>query len=271
MNFASDNAAGVAPEILAAISRANDGAAIAYGQDALTRRVERCFADVFGCDLAVFLVPTGTAANALALAHFSPPWGAVLCHAHAHIATNECGAPEFYGGGLKLVELAADADRLGAAAVERVLAEGQWGGPHHLTPAVLSLTQASEAGTVYRVEEVRELAAIAHRHGLAVHMDGARFANALVRLGTTPAEATWKAGVDVLSLGPPRAVRSRPKRSSCSIGRARAAWRSGASAPDSCCRSTASRRRSSKPISPTACGCGLPAMPTRWRPALASG
>jgi threonine aldolase len=201
MNFASDNAAGVAPEILAAIARANDGAASAYGQDALTRRVERRFADVFGRDLAVFLVPTGTAANALALAHFSPPWGAVLCHALAHIATSECGAPEFYGCGLKLVELAAGADRIGAAALERVLARGQWGGPHHLAPAVLSLTQASEAGTVYRVEEVRELAAIAHRHGLAVHMDGARFANALARLDATPAEATWKAGVDVLSLG----------------------------------------------------------------------
>src|SRR5262249_16321022 len=101
MNFASDNAAGIAPEILAAISRANERAALAYGRDAWTRRVEARFAELFAHEVAVFLVPTGTAANALALAHLTPPWGAVLCHAEAHIATDECGAPEFYGGGLE--------------------------------------------------------------------------------------------------------------------------------------------------------------------------
>ena len=115
MNFASDNAAGIAPEILAAISQANEGAALAYGRDPWTRRVEQRLAEIFECELAVFLVPTGTAANALALAHLTPPWGAVLCHAEAHIATDECGAPEFYGGGIKLVGLAGEAGKVAPA------------------------------------------------------------------------------------------------------------------------------------------------------------
>ncbi|HVY56737.1 MAG TPA: beta-eliminating lyase-related protein [Xanthobacteraceae bacterium] len=201
MNFASDNSAGIAPEILAAIVRANEGPALAYGNDALSGQVERRFAEVFGCDLAVALVPTGTAANALALAHLSPPWGAVLCHADAHIATDECGAPEFYGGGLKLVGLAGAAGKVEPETLERMLAQGEWGGPHHVTPTVLSLTQATEAGTIYRPDELRRLADIAHRHGLVVHVDGARFANALARLGVPAAAASWRCGVDVLSLG----------------------------------------------------------------------
>src|SRR5262245_29030124 len=112
MNFASDNAAGVAPEILSAIARANDGPALAYGNDAITKRVERRFAELFEREVAVFLVPTGTAANALALAHLSPPWGAVLCHAESHVTTDECGAPEFFGGGLKLIGLAGEAGKI---------------------------------------------------------------------------------------------------------------------------------------------------------------
>src|SRR6266568_6819647 len=139
MNFASDNAAGIAPQILAAISRANAGVALAYGQDAWTRRVEARFAEIFAHDVAVFLVPTGTAANALALAHLTPPWGAVLCHHEAHIATDECGAPEFFGGGLKLVGLAGEAGKIAPATLQRALDAGQWGGPHHVSPAVLSL------------------------------------------------------------------------------------------------------------------------------------
>jgi threonine aldolase len=201
MNFASDNAAGVAPEILAAIAAANDGSALAYGNDAATRRVELRFAELFEHEVAVFLVPTGTAANALAIAHLAPPWGAVLCHAEAHIATDECGAPEFFGGGIKLIGLPGVACKIGAGQVAAVLAGGQWGGPHHVSPAVLSLSQATEAGTIYRPDELRQLADVAHGRGLSVHMDGARLANALARLDVTPAEATWKAGVDVLSFG----------------------------------------------------------------------
>jgi threonine aldolase len=201
VNFASDNTAGVAPEILAALALANDGNAIAYGDDDWTARVERRFAEVFEHEVAVFLVATGTAANALALAHLTPPWGAVLCHAEAHIATDECGAPEFFGGGIKLVGLPGEAGKVGPGTLEDALLHGQWGGPHHVTPAALSLSQATEAGTIYRLDEIGRLAEIAHGHGLAVHIDGARLGNALVRMNASPAQATWQAGVDALSFG----------------------------------------------------------------------
>ena len=201
MNFASDNTAGVAPAILEAIVRANRGLAMGYGNDAVTERLQARVADMFERDVALFLVPTGTAANALALAQVVPPWGAVLCHQESHIAVDECGAPEFFGGGLKLVGLPGVGGKIAAREFEAVLARGPWGGPHHATASVLSVTQATEAGTVYRLDEIRQLAEIAHRHGLKVHVDGARFANALVRLQVTPADATWKCGVDVLSLG----------------------------------------------------------------------
>jgi threonine aldolase len=201
MNFASDNAAGIAPEILAAIARANDGAALAYGNDDWTRRVEKKFAELFEHDVAVFLVPTGTAANALALAHLTPPWGAVLCHQEAHIAVDECGAPEFFGGGIKLIGLPGESGKIAPATLQHTLAHGQWGGPHHVSPAVLSLSQATEAGTIYRPAEIRQLADIAHARGLAVHMDGARIGNAIARMNASPAQATWQAGVDALSFG----------------------------------------------------------------------
>jgi threonine aldolase len=201
MNFASDNTAGVAPEILAALARANEGSALAYGNDTWTERIERRFSELFEHALAVFLVPTGTAANALALAHLTPPWGAVLCHAESHIATDECGAPEFFGGGIKLVGLAGEAGKIAPATLETALAQGQWGGPHHVTPAVLSLSQATEAGTIYRPDEIRRLVEIAHAGGLALHVDGARLGNALARMNASPAQATWQAGVDALSFG----------------------------------------------------------------------
>ena len=200
MNFASDNAAAVAPEIMAALARANEGAALAYGNDAFTARIERRFADMFEREAVVYLVATGTAANALALAHLSPPWGAVLCHAEAHIATDECGAPEFFGAGLKLVGLPGAACKIAPATLARAL-DGEWGGPHHVSPSVLSLSQATEAGTSYRVEEIAALAELAHARGLLVHVDGARLANSLARMNVSPAEATWKAGVDALSFG----------------------------------------------------------------------
>jgi threonine aldolase len=200
MNFASDNAAGLAPEVLAAIARANEGYALAYGEDAWTERIERRFAEMFEREVAVFLVATGTAANALALAHLTPPWGAVLCHEEAHIAMDECGAPEFFGGGIKLVGLAGVGGKIAPDTVAHAL-NGQWGGPHHVSPSVLSLSQATEAGTIYRPHEVRALADIAHGRGLAVHVDGARLANALARMNAPLADATWKAGVDALSFG----------------------------------------------------------------------
>ena len=200
MNFASDNTAGMAPEILDALGKANAGYAYGYGNDPWTQRVEARFAELFEKEVAVFLVPTGTVANALSLAHVSPPWGAVLCHAESHVATDECGAPEFFGGGIKLVGLSGEGAKIAPGTLRAALA-GQWGGPHHVSPAALSLSQATECGTIYRVDEVKELSGIAHARGMTVHMDGARIGNALVRTNVSLAELTWKAGVDVLSFG----------------------------------------------------------------------
>src|SRR5437660_8231584 len=137
MNFASDNTAGVAPAILDAIAQANHGYALGYGDDEVTARVERRFAELFEHEVAVFLVPTGTAANALALAQLTPPWGAVLCHVESHIAVDECGAPEFFGGGLKLVTLAGEGCKLAPETLQAALARSSWGGPHHVTAAAL--------------------------------------------------------------------------------------------------------------------------------------
>ncbi|MGD9924546.1 MAG: low specificity L-threonine aldolase [Pseudorhodoplanes sp.] len=201
MNFASDNTAAMAPGVLDALLRANEGFALGYGNDEQTRTVERHLGEVFECDAAVFLVPTGTAANALSLAHVTAPWGGVLGHEQAHIMSDECGAPEFFGGGLKLIGLGGAGCKLSRATVERAIARYSGHVPHQVNAASLSITQATEAGTIYRVDEIASLCEIAHAHGLAVHMDGARFANALVRMNASPAEATWRAGVDVLSFG----------------------------------------------------------------------
>ena len=201
MNFASDNTAGIDPAILAAIADANTGYARGYGNDDWTQAAERRLSELFEREIAVFLVPTGTAANALALAQVSPPWGVVLCHADSHIATDECGAPEFFGHGLKLVGLPGDGAKVAPQTLQAAL-DGYGGhAPHQMVPAALSITQASEAGTIYRTAEIAALSEIAHARGLTVHMDGARFANALVRLNASPAEMTWRSGVDVLSLG----------------------------------------------------------------------
>lgn len=201
MNFASDNTAGIAPRILDAIGKAGGGFALGYGNDDLTRGLERRFSDLFEREVAVFLVPTGTAANALALAHITPPWRGVLCHASSHIVTDECGAPEFFGGGLKLLELPGEACKLSPETVQAAIERYSGHLPHQVNAAALSLTQATEGGTIYRVDELAALTSIAHGNGLAVHMDGARFGNALARMNVSPAEASWKAGIDVLSFG----------------------------------------------------------------------
>lgn len=201
MNFASDNTAPVAQPILDAIARANAGYALGYGNDDDTRAVERRLSEIFEREVAAFLVPTGTAANALALAQIAPPWGVVFCHAEAHVATDECGAPEFFGDGIKLVGLPGDAGKIAPDTLKTALAGYGGHSPHQMVAAALSITQVTEAGTVYRVEEVAALAEIAHARGLVVHMDGARFANALVRLNATPAQMTWQAGIDALSFG----------------------------------------------------------------------
>jgi len=200
MNFASDNVTGVAPEILAAIAAANDGPAASYGDDPITQRLEAKLAELFEHEVAVFPVATGTAANALGLAALTPPWGAVFCHEQSHIAVDEANAPEFYSGGAKLVPLAGSDGKLTAESIAKLL-PGGLGVVHHAQPAVVSLTQASECGTAYRPAEIAAIADIAHGHGLSMHMDGARFANALAFLGCAPADVTWRAGIDVLSFG----------------------------------------------------------------------
>jgi threonine aldolase len=200
MNFSSDNVAGVSPEILTALAAANAGAEPSYGADPITERVAARFAELFEHEVAVFPVATGTAANALGLAAVTPPWGVVFCHPESHVEVDECGAPEFYTGGAKLT-LVPGADGKIAAADLAALLPGGKGVVHHAQPASVSITQATECGTVYQPEEVAAIGEVAHAHGLALHMDGARFANALVTLGCRPADVTWRAGVDVLSFG----------------------------------------------------------------------
>ena len=156
---------------------------------------------MFETELAIFPVATGTAANGLALAALSPPYGVVYCHETAHILLEECGAPEFYTGGAKLIGLPGTAGKIDGKRVVESLALAAGAGVHHASPAAISLTQATEWGTVYRASEIRALADLARAHGLRVHMDGARLANAIARLGCAPAELTWRAGVDMLSLG----------------------------------------------------------------------
>ncbi len=198
--FKSDNTAAVCPEILAALASANQGPALAYGADRWSESMDAVFGEFFGTTVRVFAVSSGTAANSLALATFCPPWGTVLCHAESHIERDECGAPEFFTGGAKLSLVTGAGARMSAADLRARL---DWFEPHvhGVQPRALSITQATERGAVYSPAEIRALADLAHARGMAVHMDGARFANAVVAQNVSPAELSWKAGVDVLSLG----------------------------------------------------------------------
>jgi len=200
-SFNSDNVAPVAPEVMAALARVNHGTVHSYGDDPETVRLGALLRECFETELSAYAVATGTAANALALATLVPPYGAVLCHELAHINTDECGAPEFYSGGAKLMALPGAGAKLGAAQLAGPVAHARAMGVHHVTPAAVSVSQATEWGRVYQRDELAELSAAAHGLGLAVHMDGARFGNALAHLRCSPAEATWKCGVDVLSFG----------------------------------------------------------------------
>jgi len=201
MNFASDNAYGAAPEMLEALGAANHGAAPSYGEDPLTARLAAALADIFEHEVAIFPVITGTAANALALSTLVPPHGAIFCHRDAHIATDECGAPELFTQGARLATLEGPRGKVTPEALEQALSGVAVGSVHHSQPAAVSITQACEMGVCYRPGEVRAIAGAAQRHNMTLHMDGARLANALAFLGCTPAEVTWKAGVDALSFG----------------------------------------------------------------------
>ncbi|HYC70183.1 MAG TPA: low specificity L-threonine aldolase [Opitutaceae bacterium] len=200
--FASDNTAGIAPEAWAALAAANAGAAPSYGEDDWTARARRLVAELFATDCEVFFVFNGTAANALALAQVCRGHHAVFCHELAHVQTDECGAPEFFTGGSKLIPVPGADAKVTPGGLARALAGRR--DVHFPKPGALSLTQATEWGTVYAPGEVRALAAIAREHGMAVHVDGARFANAAANQaahGVSPADLTWRAGVDVLCLG----------------------------------------------------------------------
>ncbi|HYP17486.1 MAG TPA: low specificity L-threonine aldolase [Opitutus sp.] len=200
-DFASDNTAGLCPEAVAALADANRGSAPSYGDDPWTARARAAFREVFETDCDVFFVFNGTAANALALAACcgGRSHTRVLCQETSHVETDECGAPEFFTGGAKITPVTGANGKLHVAEIARAIDRGH--GIHYPKPAALSLTQSTEWGTVYTQDEIKALAALAHAHRLMVHMDGARFANAVAALGARPADLTWRAGVDVLCFG----------------------------------------------------------------------
>ena len=202
MFFTSDNASGAAPEIMAALARANQGFARSYGADVIMARVTQHVRDVFDHpEAAVHLVATGTAANSLALALYAQPWTAVFAHCDAHIAVDECGAPEFYTGGAKLVGVAGDHGKMTPETLTQALGKIGESGVHGVQRGMLSITNVTEAGTVYTPAEVASLVSIAKAQGVPCHLDGARFANALVATSSTAADMTWKAGIDIVSFG----------------------------------------------------------------------
>lgn len=201
MFFASDNGLGASDKVMRAIVEANAGPRLGYGRDDATRHVEQRLSDLFERDVGVYMVITGSAANGLALSTLTPPWGIVLCHEESHVIEDECCGPEFFTGGAKLVGIPGAGAKISAAALEHTLKKLPRRVPHNAPAHALSITQSTEYGLTYSVDEVRTLAGIAKAHDLAVHMDGARFANAVAQLGCSPADVTWKAGVDVLSFG----------------------------------------------------------------------
>ena len=199
VKFASDNVAGACPEVLDAIIKANDGDSTPYGNDQISTELQDKFSEIFEKEVIVFPTASGTAANALALATMTPSFGNVYCHKLSHINTDECGAPEFYTGGGKLVTLNGVKGKITAEELDQVIS-GK-GIVHHTQPSSVSITQVCETGEVYQLDEIKKISEVTHKHNLSIHMDGARFANALVSLNATPAEITWKSGIDVLSFG----------------------------------------------------------------------
>lgn len=201
LNLASDNVTGMSDAVMAALIKANAGSEPAYGSDQWTAKAETLLAEVFEHDVSVFLVATGTGANALALAALTPPWGAVFCHQESHVLDDECGAPEMFTDGAKLVGVQGVGGKLTVEALRPVIDHFTPGVVKSVQPAALSISQVTEAGTVYSLDEIKALCAFAHERHLKVHLDGARFGNALVSINATPADMTWKAGVDVVTFG----------------------------------------------------------------------
>ena len=198
-DFASDNTAGICPEVLAALEEANRGSAISYGDDQPTARVRDLIHDLFETDCATYLVFNGTAANALALAQLCQPFHSVVCHQNAHIQTDECGAPEFFTRGSKLLLVGGGNGKIDIEEVEAIIARQPE--VHAHKPRVISITQATEFGTIYTQDEIGAIAELARNREMFLQMDGARFANAVAALGCSPKDITWKIGVDVLCFG----------------------------------------------------------------------
>ena len=199
IKFASDNVTGACPEVLDAILKANDGDRTPYGNDEISKSLQDKFSDIFEKDVVVFPTASGTAANALALSTMTPSFGNIYCHKLSHINVDECGAPEFYTGGAKLVTLNGVNGKITAEELDKSIV-GK-GIVHHTQPSSISITQLCETGEAYKLDEIKKISDIAHKHKLNMHMDGARFANALISLNCSPAEMTWKSGIDVLSFG----------------------------------------------------------------------
>ena len=199
VKFASDNVAGACPEVLDALMKANEGDSAPYGNDDYSKVLQEKFSEIFEKEVIVYPTASGTAANALALSTMTPVFGNIYCHKLAHINTDECGAPEFYTGGAKLIPLTGINGKITPEELEKNISGT--GIVHHTQPSSVSITQVCETGEVYELDEIKKIADVAHKHKLNMHMDGARFANALVALNCTPAEMTWKSGIDVLSFG----------------------------------------------------------------------
>ena len=197
--FASDNYAGICPEAFAAMAEANQGHEVSYGDDSWTAKASNLIRDVFETNCEVFFVFNGTSANSLSLASLCQSYHSILCHELAHVETAECGAPEFFANGTKVLLLPGADGKVEPEAIEPAVHKRT--DIHYPKPRVLSLTQATELGTVYSLDELRAVTTVARRFHLRVHMDGARFANAVVALGVTPKEITWESGVDVLCFG----------------------------------------------------------------------
>ena len=201
LEFRSDNCGSAAPEILEAIVRANTGCAIGYGADALTVELNKKLSELFEKPVRAFPIPTGTGANALALAASGSTFGAVYCSPEAHINTSECNAVGFFGSGLKVTPIEGIHGKVCPVSLEKNLNSAGFGQAHKSQPVAVNIVQATDMGAVYTTAEISHLSALAHDRQMTVHMDGARFANALVHIGCSPAEMTWKSGVDILSLG----------------------------------------------------------------------
>ncbi|MDX1556487.1 MAG: beta-eliminating lyase-related protein [Xanthomonadales bacterium] len=201
LNFRSDNETPAAPAIMEAIAEANHGSAHAYGEDDWSARLDAAFSERFQTEVTVVPMSTGTVCNSIALACVTPPWGTVFCHRSAHIYTDESGAPEFFGNGLRLVPVEGASGKLPRRALKSAIRTSEGHGVHSYVPSAISITQSTESGTVYQPGEIAGIAEVASENGMAFHLDGARFANAIASSRVEPADMSWRAGVEMMSFG----------------------------------------------------------------------